>query len=1195
MSIRFVIGRAGSGKSRFCLEELKTQLFQKPQGHPLVFLVPEQATFQMEHALITSPQIGGMLRAQVLSFRRMAWRVMQETGGTALVPIDDSGKKMLLHKLMLQHQEELGLFRSSVHQLGLIDKLNELFSEFRRYDVTPESLEQQAEALENGGSVTGLFRSKLRDVQHLYGLFTKELVRHYADSEDILTMLAGQFGESSLAGQAEVWVDGFNGFTPQEYAIIGTFMKHARRLTITLCLDKPYSAGERPHELDMFHPTATTMIRLQQLALEHAGDRTVEVVRLDQQQRFAGAAEIAHLERHYDTKRPFKETEQRPAEAAGFAGIELREAANRRAEVEGAAREMIRLARDEGLRWRDMTVLVRNLEGYGDLLRTTFADYHIPIFMDHKRSILHHPMAELIRSVLEAVARNWRYDAIFRAIKTGFFLPRLAQELPELSRSEITMLLDRLENMVLAYGIQGISRWTEAKPWRVGRAVTLEGETVAADRETEQLEQRLNRCRLAIAAPLEQFQRQLRQAGSVQDQVEALFSLLTGLDAPGTLEQWSAACIGGAMPEKAKEHAQVWDSIIDMLDQLVEMMGAEKLDAGHFADIVDTGLESIQLGLVPPSLDQVLIGSMDRTRSRPIQVAFILGASEGVMPAVMSEDGVLTENEREALTDGGLELANGSRRKLLDERFMIYTALTLPSRKLWLSYPLADEEGGALLPSEIVRHLGRLFPGMKAIPLQTEPDAGMSDAEQLHTLAAPDKALSYLVAQLREWRKQGHIGALWWDTYNWFASQPEWGTRLASAVRSLFFTNRALRLQRETSRELYGEHLLASVSRMERFVACPFSHFSSHGLRLRERPVFRLEAPDIGELFHAALSAFASQLLVDRMSWGDLTAEECLRRASTIVDGLVPRLQGEILLSSKRYHYIARKLKSIVGRASIALGEHARRSQFQPLALELGFGPGQQLPPLEFRLDNGSTMNIIGRIDRVDQAEGDDGLLLRIVDYKSSQTSLKLAEVYYGLSLQTLTYLDVVITHAEQWLGRKATPSGALYFHVHHPLLKKVNGVPAEQAERELFKRYKMKGMVRADLETVRLMDGELRDGHGTSDLLPVGIKKDGGFTARSSIMTDEEWKKLQGHVRKVIRRIGTEVTEGVVDISPYKLGKHTACTFCPYKPVCQFDPLLDGCSPNALAPVSQTEVWRRIEMEAEPGIAQTDIKERTP
>lgn len=1224
MTIRFVLGRSGSGKSMRCLDDIRQRLLAGPDGHPLILLVPEQATFQAEHALVSTPGLNGLIRAQVLSFRRLAWRVMQETGDTARIPIGDTGKMMLLQRILHKRQEELKLFQTSAEQIGFIEKLHALYSELKRYGVSADSLDKHLQQFFGEGErdlspqsgkrgISSLLSDKLHDMSIVLRDYEEELARHYLDGEDYLAHLAARLGSSSAVREAEVWVDGFFGFTPQEQAVVAACMKHCRSVTVTLCLDKPYGAGEKPHELNLFHPTAMTMVRLQEQIVT-MGRGAAEVVMLDGDvpPRFIASPMLAHLERNYDLRLSRRKTlypidaelEMESGIPAGVklspaalgsavSGIGIYAAVHRRAEVEGAARRIVGLVRDGGLRWRDMAVRVRNIEDYGELLATVFADYGIPCFFDQKRTVMHHPLIELIRSALEVVRGSWRYDAVFRCVKTDFLLPLETGVSGEEAIDRDAM--DELENYVLAYGIQGY-RWTDDRYWRSKTSFSLEeaedeaasgeqsGEGLKPERSgataggrEERAFRRLLICRDAVVSPLAGFEKRLRKAADARQMTEALFTLLTEVNAPEKLERWSENCIAAGQPEKAREHAQVWDSVIDIFDELDELMGSDELSVDWFAELVETGLENIRLGLVPPSLDQVLIGSIDRTRSAQVKASFVLGVSDGVLPKAINEDGVLSENERETLLASGLPLAESSRRKLLDEQFLIYTVLCAPSHYLWLSYPMADEEGKMLLPSEAIKQIKSLFPGSKDRLLLGEPAAGMTEEEQLDFVIHPERTLSHLIVQLKQAMRGVSIDGLWWSLYNWFALQPEWRNKLTGLIGALYYTNEEKSLSLDTTRMLYGSHLRASVSRMERFVACPFSQFASYGLKLRERRIYRLEAPDIGQLFHAALSLLAKQLKQENLAWGLLSAEQLAQRVDDIVDILAPRLQGQILLSSSRYRYMTRKLKDVVGRASVVLAEHARRGAFEPAALELGFGPGEQLPSYRIELDNGFTMELVGRIDRVDKALGESDTYVRIIDYKSSPTTLRMSEVYYGLSLQMLTYLDVVLTNAVTWLGTEALPGGVLYFHVHNPIISSSNALPPDAVEAEMRKRFKMRGLVMADLEAVRLMDGSLADKNGHSDLLPVAVKADGGFYKSASVATGEQWEQLRGHVRHVIGRIGTEITNGQCAVEPFRMGKKLACTFCSFKPVCQFDAAFEGNGFELLEERSKEDVWQAV------------------
>ena len=1162
MSVQFLIGRSGSGKTTNILQDISARISKESQGNPIILIVPEQGSFQAEHALVTTGSVRGIARAQVLSFQRLAYRVMQETGGSARVGISEEGKRMLLYKIIQRRKEELKLFGPSGDQVGFVGRLGQLYTEMKRYCIDATNVSEQLSLMKSNGLGTPILRDKLGDIVTLYRDFEQELSPLYMDNEDYLMTLAGAIPNSSYVKGADIWIDGFHGFTPQEYTVLQQLMLCASSVTIALTLDKTLDHGILPHELDLFHPSATTYVKLKGMAAELGVESSDRLLSSDNLPRFEHNPELAHLERGFDRRIPWRDTAQQ--EHPKSHGISIHAAVNRRAEVEGALREMIRLVREEGARFREMAIFVRQLGDYEPIIGPLCRDYDIPFFLDQKRSELHHPLVEFIRSALDIVKRRWRYEDVFRCVKTDLLLPLDGS----LDRKD----MDRLENYVLACGIHGY-RWTDGRPWSATPSLSLEGDAnVDREKKGEELLELMERCRAAICGPLFTFENRLKKAKTAEDLCTAVYLLLEEANVPQKLDLLSHEALEAGQPEVAKEHRQLWGAILDILDQMVELMGDENISFDLFTGILDTGLTELKLSLVPPSIDQILIGNMDRTRTSGVKYTFLLGFNEGVVPAIIQEDGVLTEQERLLLSDAGMELAPSISRKLLDERFLIYNALTSASQHMWISYTSADEEGKVLLPSEVIRHVKKMFPFLTEQSLLGQPQGGQTIEEQLDFVTNPQQTLSHLIVQLQKWKQGSDIPDFWWEAYNWYLQHEQWREPLFMLLRSLFYVNEALPLSLDTSRKLYGSKIRTSVSRMERFVACPFSHFASHGLKLKERQMYRLKAPDIGQLFHSALSDMATQLKNRSVSWGSLTPEECRLEAGIAVDRLTPLLQGEILLSSKRYGYISRKLKNIVGRASIILGEHARRGNFEPVGLELDFGPGKTLPPLTFPLQNGSIMEVVGRIDRVDMAQSEQGMMLRVIDYKSSQNDLKLHEVYYGLSLQLLTYLDVLLTYSEEWLGRVAIPAGTLYFHVHDPLLQSSNGMNAEQAADELLKRFKMKGLLLADRDVIAQMDATLDKGH--SAILPVAVKADGSFYSSAAVASTEQWGSLLSSVRNNIIKIGTRITEGDVTIEPYRIQNETACTFCSYKPVCHFDETIEGSHYHIMGKPNKAQVW---------------------
>lgn len=1150
MTIRFIIGRAGTGKTRACLDAVRKELLQRPAGPPLILLVPEQATFQTEYSLASTPGLQGFIRAQVLSFRRLAYRVLQEVGGAARAHIDDLGKRMLLRRLLEHRRSQLKAFRRSAGQPGFTDTLARALGEMKAYCVGPAELALVLSSLQAAGETEPL-ADKLEDLSLLYGSLEEELADRFTDPDDYLNLLADRLDRSEAARGATVWADGFSGFTPQEYRVLAALARTARQVNITLCAGVESLAGNA-EETDLFYPIRETYEALAEMAVQEQ----IVVERpliLDGSNPQHYSPPIAYLEKNYFNLLASSKT-------GAAAEVALVAAASPRAEVEGVAREITALCRDQGFRYRDIGIILRDLGSYADLISTIFADHGIPVFIDQKRQVMHHPLVELVRSALEVAVTDWSYNPVFRFFKT---------DLVPISREEV----DLLENYVLAHGIRG-SRWTDGRPWEYRRRLTLEGEQEVTELEAAELKT-INRIRGQAVTALAAFTASFNQADNTREKTTALYALLEEMEVPLHLESWSKRAEGEGRLLEARVHAQAWSGLVALLDQVVEALGDEILNGEEYAAILDAGLESMRLGQIPPGLDQVMVGSLERSRSPGAKVAFVMGVSDGVLPARLAEQGVLTEAERDRLRLLGLNLAPGVRRRLFNEQYLVYIALTRASERLYLSSPLADDEGGAIMPSQVLSRIRELLPGVEERTWPVEPDSALLD--DLNFVTNPQRSLSYLAARIREARAGTPINPLWWDVYSWFVR----GRRRADCARvlaGLFYSNWEGRLPAGLGRLLYGRPLRTSVSGVEKFRACPFAHFLSHGLKLRERSEFKLDAPDVGQFFHAALKLFGDRVNSQGIEWGQLTREQCENMAGEVVDLIAPRLQSEILLNSARSRYITGKLRRTVQRAAMVLCEHSRRGRFQPVGLELYFGPDGDLPAVTFTLRDGSEMSLTGRIDRIDAVQGEGGVYLRVIDYKSGKVTIDLPDIYHGLRLQLLAYLDVALLHAKKLVGKEGLPGAVLYFRIHDPLIKTDGGIPQEEdLEKKLLQELRMTGLVLADPAVAKLMD----DGLGAdSDLIPVRIKKDGDFTASSSVLTREQFELLRAFLRAQLISAGSDIIDGVVDIAPLRRGTVRSCRYCPFKPVCQFDILVEGNTYKNVPVEDRDTIWRKLSQE---------------
>jgi len=481
MSLRMVIGRSGSGKTAMFLDEIKGRLVEKPDGTPIIYIVPEQMTFLSEYRLATDPAISGMIRAQVYSFSRLAWRILQETGGISRTHLSSVGMSMLIRKIIDEQKEQLKLFQRAADKNGFIQKLEQMITEFKRYCIRPEELIQGSSF---SGEDTNALNDKLQDLEMIYKKFEDEVFGKYIDSEDYFQLLSEKVSFSSYLKDAEIYIDGFYSFSPQEYQVMIELMKHCKNVSIALTTDH-LSINSPPDELDLFRLSGETSYTLYDLAKANGIEIEQSVV-LKEQRKWTEPS-LSHFEEKFDA---------RPAVSyVGETKINICQAVNRRAEIEGIAREIRQLVRTKGYRYRDIALLIRNGGDYHEIVEPVFDDYQIPYFIDQKRTMLNHPLIEFIRSSLEVINSYWRYEPVFRMIKTELLYP--LQEKPAKMREK----MDKLENYCLAYGING-SKWTKKERWSYRRIRGLELEVNSQTDLEKEMEQELNELKLMVTAPI---------------------------------------------------------------------------------------------------------------------------------------------------------------------------------------------------------------------------------------------------------------------------------------------------------------------------------------------------------------------------------------------------------------------------------------------------------------------------------------------------------------------------------------------------------------------------------------------------------------------------------------------------------------------------------------------------------------------
>lgn len=1160
MGFRFVVGRANRKHSSYILDEITKLLDKEPLGPEVLLLVPDQMTFQHEYELFQKNRVIGSMRGQVSSFSRLAWRVIQETGGKTRKHISSNGIQMALRKVIEQKEGDWKVFQKVLEKQGFLMQLEGMITEFKRHDVTPELLKTQITEISQFVHKTAqeaALEDKLTDLTYIFENLNQTLQDKYLDGEDQLDLLIEAIEKTDTFKDSVIYIDGFYRFTPKEMRVVEALLKKCKSMTMTLIADPDEILnGFTISELDLFYQTKETFIEMKTL-VEQTGRTFEEPVILSKHyQKFDDDSALAHLEENF-TVRPTPASGKRPP-------IHIVEAVHPRAEIEGVAQSILKLVREKETRFRDIAVFIRDGEVYHDAIQTIFNDYDIPVFIDEKNPMLHHSLIELVRSLLEMIETDWRYEALFRVLKTGFILP---------SDEEHPLTLDAidiLENYVIQFGIRHKSNWVMEDDWSFQKFTSFE-ERVKTDREMEH-EQKINTYRSQVTETLNEVDEKIKEAKTIREYCEAIYLFLEELRVPEQLEELQEIFLDQGKIEKSQEQEQAWDALIQLFDEIVEIAGDEEIDLNTFRKILDAGFESMEFAHVPPAIDQVIVGTVDQSRIGHKQHTFLLGVNEGLWPLKPSSDRVMTEEERELLKEKGLPLADTSSRQLLDDMFYMYLGFTTATESIWISYSISNGEGQTKIPSQMVSRLYELYPKLQKPFLLQDPDE-LHDARRFIT--TPLKTRSTLAVQLAREQRGYEIDDIWKTVYNWYVdNEPKFSTTY-NVLQSLNYTNEPVSLTEDTVEKLYSKKLRTSVSRLEMYQKCSYQHFLRYGLNLEERERYTFDAPDIGQLFHEALKQITEWVIEERNHFKDVSKDDSKKYANRAVKKLGSVVQNRILESSHRYQYIQRKLEQIIARATYILSEQARLSDFSPVGLEMRFGEDEELGPLTIPLENGFELILRGQIDRVDQMHKGEDLYLRIIDYKSSDHKLDLVDVYYGLSLQMLLYLEVVLQESERWLGQQAKSAGVLYFHVHDKFINKSSTLSEKEIEAELFKNHKMQGLLTNETEIIQGMDTSLAT--GWSDIIPAALGKTGKPYANSKVASRDDFDRLQAHIKQIVLRAGLELTEGDIDLNPYESGDQKACTYCPFKSVCQFDPILETNEYRQLPKMGDRDVLKKL------------------
>lgn len=1142
MSLRFCFGPSGSGKSHRIYEEIMQRAAEEP-GRNFLIIVPDQFTMQTQKDLVMRSDRDGILNIDVLSFGRLSHRILEEVGTKEMPVLDDTGKSLVLQKVAADLKEQLPAMGSLLHKQGYIHEVKSAISEFMQYGISTQDMDKLITSAQKRGALA----MKLKDLKTLYRGFQDYIRDHFITTEETLDVLRRSLSKSKILKGSVVVFDGFTGFTPIQNRLIQELMRVCAETIVTVTI----GVGEDPYKMDgeqkLFHLSKKTVADLEKLAAEAEVERGEDLFVKGGPNRFAKAPALHYLEQNlfrYQYE-PYAGEQQE---------IHMFEALSPREEVHQTALYIRHLIREQGMTYRDIAVVIGDLEGYASYVETEFGQLEIPCFLDRTRGIVLNPMIEYIKSALQLYIKDFSYDTVFHFLRSG---------MADISREEI----DELENYVIRTGARGYRTYSRLF---TRRTEEMQGNAEGSEQAEEKTMERLNRIRQQFMDAVE-----ILHMGSQEkagDYVSHLYDFLEQNQVQQKLLNYQQQFEKEGDLSRAREYAQIYRLVMDLLDQVYELLGEEEISRQEFADILEAGFGEITVGTIPQNVDRIVVGDMERTRLKQVKVLFFLGVNDGNIPKNASKGGIISDMDREFLIESGTEMAPSPRQQMYIQRLYLYLNMTKPSEQLYLSYAKVNSEGKGIRPSYLIDTVRKLFPAMSV-----EYPQNRSRLEQIE---GRQEGARYLAEELREYVEGTLPEEERQDFYLMYRAYEADAVGRDLLTRAAFRRYRESGLSRIVARALYGQQLENSVSRLETYAACACRHFLQYGLSLQEREEFGFEASDMGTVYHAVLENFAGKLAESNLTWWDFTEDFAAKAVKESVEAYAATYGETVLYSSARNEYAITRMSRILTRTVLTLQKHLKQGSFQPDDYELSFRFAEDLDSIHVDLSEDEKMHLQGRIDRIDVSEDAEHVYVKVIDYKSGNRKFDLAALYYGLQLQLVVYMNAAMEmESRKHPDKEIVPAALLYYHIDDPTIETPVELTDEQINEQILAKLRMNGVVNSDPEVVERLDRYMQD---KSVVIPVEKKKDGSFSARSGVLSREEMQLISSYVDAKIRSIGREILDGKIAANPYEKGNEEACTYCAYKKVCGFDGSIPGYEKRQLEDLDKQALMQRMQKTVE-------------
>lgn len=1131
MSLQFVLGGSGSGKSTYVFDNIIERSMREEEKNFLI-VVPDQFTMQTQMDFVNRHPRGGILNIDILSFSRLSHRILEETGGNREMVLDDTGKSLVLRRVAEELKEEVPVLGSNLKKMGYIHEVKSAVSEFMQYGIGTKEIQKMLKFAEKRGGLYG----KLKDLGVLYEGFQKYIQDRFITTEETYDRLAVQLDKSELVRNSVIVLDGFTGFTPIQNRVLEKLLMLSEEVIMTITIDKKEIEKTADSEQELFALSRKTLKSIEKIAKETRTEIKPYVWMEGETKRFVPHSGLAHLEQHL-FRYPYVQKK------GSCEGIQILETSTIEEEVKQTCSE-IRSLLKEGYCYRDIAVITGDMGAYESEIEEIFEEYEIPFFMDQTRKITLNPFVEYIRSAVQIQVKQYSYESMFHYLRSGMV---------DLDRETV----DKLENYCLAHGIKGKRAWSNMFCFG---ASNYQNEKEKVQTELEEL----NSAREKIMSELLVLKGGKQK---VRKQIEQLYEFLTANECQKKLKVYEEYFREIGEKNKEKEYAQIYRLTMDLFDQMVGLLGEEEMGWEEFGQILDAGFGEIQVGMIPQSIDQIVIGDMERTRLKQVKALFFLGINDGNIPKQSGSGGIISDIDREFLAEGDFELAPTPRQQMFIQKFYLYLNVTKPSHKLYLSYAKMNSEGKSLKPSYFIGSIRKLFP---MLSVQTIEEGVWQNISTLN--AAREHSVKLLGHYKRGEEQEEAVLMALLKVIGQSSKGEEW---IRDILDSAFYTYEDTRISKEAAKILYGTIIQSSVSRLEKMASCAYAHYLQYGLSLKEREEYTFEAVDMGNVFHGVLEIFAGKLAEKNYTMINFPEEEGRLILKEALENYALTYQNTVLFSTARNTYMIDKMERILWRTVRTLQYQLQKGKFLPADYEISFSALEDLDSVRITLSETEKMYLRGRIDRVDTYEEGNNLYVKVVDYKSGEQQFQLAALYYGLQLQLVVYLNAAMELQKKKHPQKNVCPGAfVYYHISDPMAEGEEGITEEEIERQIKKQLRVTGIINSDSAVLQGLDKTHEE---KSDVIPVEYKKDGSLSSRSTVMNQEEIEIIQQFAEKKIESLGKEILDGKISINPKTFKKKEACTFCQFQGICDFDSRLKGFEKRELEDMEPEKLWKEI------------------